>query len=79
MAGEPIGIQLYRAYGVPWLKDDVHERLKSAQQTDFEDRYFAARQGGRAEGSFLVSESRQLPLGCAGCLSAEGPRACREV
>ena len=46
MAGEPIGIQLYRAYGVPWRKDDVHERLRSAQQTDYEDLDLAARQGG---------------------------------
>jgi hypothetical protein len=31
---------------VPWRKDDVHEQLKSAQQTDYEDLDFAARQGG---------------------------------
>jgi hypothetical protein len=46
MTGEPIGLQLYRAYGVPWQKDDVHERLKSAQQTDYEALDLAARQGG---------------------------------
>ena len=46
MAGEPIGVQMYRAYGVPWRRDDVHERLKSAQQTDYEDLDLAARQGG---------------------------------
>lgn len=29
MGPEPIGAWLYRAYGVPWNKDDVHEKLKS--------------------------------------------------
>ncbi len=46
MEGEPIGMQLYRAYGVPWRKDDLNERLKSARQIDYEDLDFAARQGG---------------------------------
>lgn len=46
MAGERIGLQLYRAYGVPWRNDDVHEGLKSAQHSDYEEFDFAARQGG---------------------------------
>jgi len=46
MPGEPIGRQLYRAYGVPWRKDDVHEKLKSARQADYESLDLAARAGG---------------------------------
>jgi cytochrome c2 len=46
MIGEPIGQQLYQAYGVPWRRDDVHEKLKSAQQTDYEALDLAARAGG---------------------------------
>jgi len=34
-AEEPFGISLYRAYGVPWLKGDDNERLKSMTQGDF--------------------------------------------
>jgi hypothetical protein len=29
MGDEPFGMRLYRAYGVPWAKEDVHERLKT--------------------------------------------------
>lgn len=46
MPGEPIGKQMYRAYGVPWRKDDVHETLRSAQQADYEALDLAARAGG---------------------------------
>ncbi|MBX9599776.1 MAG: c-type cytochrome [Bryobacteraceae bacterium] len=46
MPGEPIGTQLYRAYGVPWRKDDIHKSLKSATQTDYEALDLAARAGG---------------------------------
>jgi hypothetical protein len=46
MPGAPIGEQLYRAYGVPWLKDDVHRNFKSAQQADYEALDLAARAGG---------------------------------
>jgi Cytochrome c len=55
MPGEPIGMQLYRAYGVPWRKDDVHEKLKSATEADYEALDLAARQGGitRWNGSLL--------------------------
>ena len=37
---------MYRAYGVPWRKDDVHETLKSAGQSDYEALDLAARAGG---------------------------------
>ncbi len=46
MLGEPIGEQLYRAYGVPWNKDDAHIKLKSASQADYEFLDLAARAGG---------------------------------
>jgi hypothetical protein len=46
MRGLPIGEQLYRAYGVPWIKDDPHEKMRSAQQSDYEDLDLAARAGG---------------------------------
>jgi hypothetical protein len=29
MGDEPFGMWLYRAFGVPWAKDDIHERLKT--------------------------------------------------
>jgi mono/diheme cytochrome c family protein len=31
---EPHGMRNYRAYGVPWIKDDIHERLKEMSQED---------------------------------------------
>jgi hypothetical protein len=31
---EPSGMRNYRAYGVPWIKDDIHERLKEMSQED---------------------------------------------
>jgi hypothetical protein len=31
---EPLGISLYRAYGVPWLKEDPNERVKRMQASD---------------------------------------------
>lgn len=46
MTGEPIGTQLYRAFGVPWRKDDIHRSLKSAKQSDYEALDLAARAGG---------------------------------
>ncbi|MBZ5544269.1 MAG: hypothetical protein LAO07_11415 [Acidobacteriia bacterium] len=30
MGSEPYGMWLYQAFGVPWEKDDIHERLKTA-------------------------------------------------
>lgn len=35
LGDESFGMRMYRAYGVPWLKDDVHERMKSMVQSDF--------------------------------------------
>jgi hypothetical protein len=34
MPDEPLGVSWYRAYGVPWLKDDPNERLKSIPPAD---------------------------------------------
>ncbi len=36
MAPEPIGMRLFRAYGVPWKADDINERFKSFTQADYE-------------------------------------------
>jgi mono/diheme cytochrome c family protein len=36
MGQEPLGMWLYRAYGVPWLKDDVNDRLKALSKGDYE-------------------------------------------
>jgi len=30
MGTEPVGVWLYQGFGVPWVKDDVHEGLKTA-------------------------------------------------
>lgn len=35
MGAEPLGMWLYRAYGVPWLKDDPNERMKTLTQTEY--------------------------------------------
>ena len=35
MGDEPFGMRLYRAYGVPWAKDDIHERMKTMTPADF--------------------------------------------
>jgi hypothetical protein len=37
---------LYRAYGVPWVKDDVNERFKSLTRADFDALNGAFRRGG---------------------------------
>jgi hypothetical protein len=31
---ESLGQKMYRAYGVPWLKDDIHERLKQMPENE---------------------------------------------
>ena len=31
---ESLGQKMYRAYGVPWVKDDVHERLKQMPENE---------------------------------------------
>ena len=46
MPGISIGERLYRAYGVPWHKNDVHERLKTATQAEYEALDLAARSSG---------------------------------
>jgi hypothetical protein len=46
LLNEPIGMRLYRAYGVPWLKDDPNERLKTTTQSEYEMLDLASRAGG---------------------------------
>ena len=46
MGQEPIGEWLYRAYGVPWKKDDLNERLKTLTKTEFEELDLAYRASG---------------------------------
>ncbi len=46
MGPEPIGMWLYRAYGVPWIANDVHERLKTVTQKDYEELDLAHRTSG---------------------------------
>jgi len=36
MGPEPVGMWLYRAYGVPWRKDDINERLKALTKAEYE-------------------------------------------
>ena len=33
---EPLGARFYRAFGVPWIKDDIHERLKEMSPEEIE-------------------------------------------
>lgn len=35
MGPEPFGMWLYQACGVPWLKDDINERLKTITESDY--------------------------------------------
>lgn len=55
MPSETIGNRLYGAYGVPWIKDDPHTKLKTATQAEYEALDLAARAGGipRWNGSIL--------------------------
>jgi hypothetical protein len=56
MGSEPIGMWLYRAYGVPWKANDVHERLKTVTQEEYEALDLAHRTSGalaRWNGSLL--------------------------
>ena len=46
MGSEPLGMWLYRAFGVPWKKDDVHERLKTITAPDFAALAAAVTYGG---------------------------------
>ena len=34
LPGDTPGMELYRVYGVPWVKDDVHERFKKMENAD---------------------------------------------
>ncbi len=50
------GMRLYQAYGIPWKKDDVNERLKTFTREDYEAYVVAATRGGaisRWNGSLL--------------------------
>lgn len=56
MGSEPIGMWLYRAYGVPWRANDIHERLKTVTQEEYEALDLAHRTSGalaRWNGSLL--------------------------
>jgi hypothetical protein len=46
MGPEPVGVWLYRAYGVPWRKDDDNERLKTLNKTEYEALDIAFRGSG---------------------------------
>jgi hypothetical protein len=46
MGDEPFGMRLYRAYGVPWVKDDIQERLKTLTANDFPAWIAANARGG---------------------------------
>jgi hypothetical protein len=46
MGSEPLGMWLYRAYGVPWKKSDINERFKSLTRAEFEALNGAFRRGG---------------------------------
>jgi hypothetical protein len=47
MGQEPIGMSAYRAHGVPWIKEDINERLKViTSRTDFNDLLNAGTRSG---------------------------------
>ena len=46
MGSEPLGMSLYRAFGVPWMEGDIHERLKNITGTEFAALNAAVRYGG---------------------------------
>ena len=46
MGPDPIGTWLYQAYGVPWRSDDVHQRLKTFTQDQYEELDTAFRSSG---------------------------------
>lgn len=56
MGPEPLGMWLYRAYGVPWRADDEHVRLKEATPAEYRAFLVAQSRGGavpRWNGSLL--------------------------
>lgn len=46
MGPQPVGTWLYQAYGVPWNASDVHERLKTFTQDQYEELDTAFRSSG---------------------------------
>lgn len=46
MGPGPFGMWLYSAFGVPWLKDDVHMKLKDTSQAEFASLVAAGLRGG---------------------------------
>lgn len=46
MGPGPVGMWLYQAYGVPWQPNDVHERLKTLTQDEYEELDTAFRSSG---------------------------------
>jgi hypothetical protein len=48
MPDEPFGMWLYRETHVPWVKDDIHERLKTFTEADFRAQSTANLRGGAA-------------------------------
>jgi mono/diheme cytochrome c family protein len=56
MGPEPLGARLYQAYGMPWKKNDINERLKTFTAAQFRSYLAAASLGGaitRWNGSIL--------------------------
>ncbi len=46
MGPEPVGMWLYRAYGVPWIKDDVHLTVKNMTEAEYNSLVAAGLRGG---------------------------------
>ena len=46
MGLEPLGMWLYRAYGVPWRKDDINERVKAITKPEYDALGAATVRGG---------------------------------
>ena len=46
MGAESIGMWLYRAYGVPWIANDIHQQLKSVTEEEYEALDLAHRTSG---------------------------------
>jgi hypothetical protein len=46
MGPAPLGMWLYQAYGVPWRKDDINERLKTVTEAEFVGLIRAGNSGG---------------------------------
>jgi hypothetical protein len=46
MGSEALGTFLYQAYGVPWRRDDIHERLKSISRAEYGELRSGHNRGG---------------------------------